>query len=109
MNSFTVIGFRRVQANGLQLSQTVSTIGGILFELFPIFDYAKKRVFPNLNCPLKGTDGQVNNFSIKLEEAAVIPDGSYRYHLLFKDDADSEIFSINLTHSVRNTDDMKFF
>lgn len=89
--------------------QSVELRAALKQKLLPIFDYAKKRVFPNITCPAKGSDGQVNNFSIKLEEASVIPDGFYRYQFLFKDDSDSEIFSINLTHSVRNTDDMKSF
>lgn len=72
-----------------------------------MFDYIKNRAFPNITCPLKRTDGQVHNFTCPLTGAATAPDGFYQYRALFSDDLDSEIFSINFTHNIRNTNDME--
>lgn len=71
-----------------------------------------KTVYPNLTCPMTGTDIQVNNLTYPLADAAYMPEGFYRYRLSLKDDLDDYIFAVLLyifTVRILNTNDMQAF
>lgn len=71
--------------------------------LIPFFESIKRITVPGLLCPAKGTDGQVNNFTIPTNDVALFPEGYYRYYVHFEDGFDVNIYQVNLTHRVRNT------
>lgn len=75
----------------------------------PYFEGIIRASVGNLSCPIEGTNAQVNKSSPKPQDLSAWPEGYYLHQHFYRDDLDENIFSVNITQRIRNTNNIQGF